>query len=163
MEENQNSNQFLERSKIYSSPKLNRVKTHTKSNESGDDRKTNEKNLRNKLDNAFSDLESLRTALKDIKYKKENSYAHQNSNKLGPKDVNNWEAKSNRFSPSMNDYNYTNDEDERNGGSRSRSNSNNKSLNYNSYVNQKVYKNSYYKTPKANNAKSNFLIFYNFY
>ena len=67
MEENQHSSQFLERSKIYSSPKLNRVKNYTKSNESDDNKKTNEKHLRNKLDNAFSDLESLRKALKDIK------------------------------------------------------------------------------------------------
>lgn len=154
MEEKQHSSQFLERSKIYSSPKANRVKNYKKSEESDDDRKTNEKHLRNKLDNAFSDLESLRKALKDIKFKNENSFAHQNSNKFSSKGPNNWEAHPRRFSPSTNAYNYSNDEDDRNGASRSRSNSNNKSLNYNSYVNKGIDKNSYYKTPKASNAKS---------
>jgi hypothetical protein len=156
MEENQQSSQFLERSKIYSSPKLNRVKNYTKSNESDDDKKTNEKQLRNKLDNAFSDLESLRKALKDIKFKKENSFAHQNSNKFATNNQNNWEVNPKRFSPNSNAYNYNNEEDEINGGSRSRSNSNNKSLNYNTYTNRGVDRNSNYKTPRANNAKSIF-------
>lgn len=156
MEEKQYSSQFLERSKIYNSPKLNRVKNYTKSNDSDDDRKTNENHLRNKLDNAFSDLESLRSALKNIKSKNENSFAPKNSNKFEAKEPrNNWEARPTRFSQNANDFNYSNDEDERNGGSRS--NSKNKSLNYNSsYANRGKDMNSYYKTPKASNAKSKF-------
>lgn len=156
MEENHSLNQFQERSKIYNSPNLNRVRNYTKSNDSDDEKKTSEKNLRYKLDNAFSDLESLRKALKDIKNKNENTYVHQNSNKLNAKNVNNFEARPRRFSPSMNAYNNINDEDERNGGSRSRSNSNNKSMNFNSFVNQRSDNHSYHKTPKANKTKSTF-------
>jgi len=157
MEEKLYSSKFLEGSKLYNSPKLNRVKNYTKSNENDEDRNTNEKHLRNKLDNAFSDLESLRKALKDIKFKNDKSFANQNSSKLAPKDLNNWEARSRHFSPSNNTYNYSNDEDDQNGGSRSRSNSNNKSLNYNTFANRAVDRNSYYKSPKASNAKSNYL------
>lgn len=48
------------------------------------DRLTTEKNLRNKLDNAFSDLDSLRKSLKDIKGKATITQEKQNILNFSP-------------------------------------------------------------------------------
>lgn len=132
MEEKTASRQYGEKSKIYHSPSLNRIMNYSKNNDSDEEQIHSEKNLRNKLDNAFSDLENLRKALKDIKYKTETSF----QNNVNILDFNNSSIKNKtvEFSPTRHstsnvkknyDYYY-----ERNGGSASRSSSRKKTLNF---------------------------------
>ena len=168
MEEKIQSSQYLEKSKHYNSPAINRVKNYTKLNEDNEDRLKSDKNLRNKLDNAFTDLDSLRKALKDIKYKNENNFP-QNSNTFANQENYNFNSsvdKNVNFTPRRNNFGTLNnnnnsiDKDDVNGGSRSRSNSNNKSANY-TYYNNRTERNNYLKTPKAS-SKSKIYFFYFF-
>jgi len=166
MEEKLQASQYLEKSKLYNSPNINRVQNFSKMNETADgDRKSKETNLRHKLDNAFSDLENLRKALKDIKVKSDNSI-NQNSNKFSAKNINDYQEKTINFSPRTNHLmsldNNSIFNDEINGGSRSRSNSNNKTHSFNPYLNQKTERNrnSNYKTPKGSTKSNNHLIIF---
>ena len=73
MEEKFHNSQHLDKSKLYNSSTLSRVKNYSRINDSeGEERNFTQKNIRNKLDDAFSDLDSLRNALKTIKHKNEN-------------------------------------------------------------------------------------------
>jgi len=156
MEEKRQSRPFFETNK-YGFTGSNLINNNNRLNDSNNEgRKTTEKNIRNKLENAFSDLESLRSALKNIKYKNDSSLAG-NSKRISNYENNNWENKS-KIITMQNDNNYLNNnslnDDYRNGGSRSRSNSKNKSLNYHYNFNQKSERNNYFRTPKAS-TKSN--------
>lgn len=150
MEEKTHNSQLLNNSKVYNSPTSIRVKNYSKINVS-DDKKINftQKNISNKLNHAFSDLDSLRKALKTIKYKNENTIIE------GTKKFINKSNRSRYISPKKDNYvssvnnSYSRDYN-MNGGSKSRSNSNDKFNRNRSYLKNKADRYDYYRTPRGN-------------
>ena len=71
-ENNYARNKKIEDHKNYNSPGFPNSRQPENNNTGDNERVRTEKSLRNKLDHAFSDLESLRNTLKDIKSKNDN-------------------------------------------------------------------------------------------
>ncbi len=145
--------QYKDKSRLNHSPSINRINTYSKGNDIDTGKNDSGKHLRHKLDNAFSDLESLRKALKDIKHKNENSTVQNTNPFSNNQPINSSIQRRNNFSPKRNNFdnNNINDVYDRNGGSNSRSNSNKKSVNFNNYRNPRSDMNDNLKTPKGRN------------
>ena len=152
-----NNNRFTNDQQNFSIPRYNSNRQFNPN-----ERNQTEKNLRNKLDNAFTDLESLRKALKDIRVRNDNTPKGRNNT------LNNDENIINRNNPYNNAYfspgrsvrplNPDDDFYGSNGGSRS--NSKNKPINkkkeFNLNDENHRPNNRMYFSPISNN-RSNFI------